>query len=82
MHAVGQRIRALREAQGIGLDIMERRIQVVWPTASKSLLSRMERGKVGISDERLVMIAWALNVDPAELVRGLTPKDITHAAPE
>lgn len=62
--AWGERIRTARHSQGLTLVQLAALAEV-----DQSMLSKIERGLVGTSDETRLRIADALGVDPNELWR-------------
>ncbi len=66
--ALGERIRARREAQGVSQETLAHRCGVHW-----TFLGQVERGQRNLSLHNLLKLAAGLAVDPCELVRGLRP---------
>jgi transcriptional regulator with XRE-family HTH domain len=65
---LGERIRARRESLGLSQEALADRCGVHW-----TFLGQVERGRRNLSLHNLLKIASGLGVDPAELVRGLSP---------
>ncbi len=63
--SVGERLRYVREQQGLSLDRLADKAEV-----SKSFLSGVENGKSGISGERLLKVANVLGASLDYLLRG------------
>ena len=64
---VGQRIRSLREKQGLSQGDLLARIQVLDSNMSQSKLSRIEGQLVPVSDTELFLISQALRVTMNDL---------------
>ena len=67
---LGQRVRSHREALGLSQEAAAHRCGVHW-----TFLGQVERGRRNISLHNLLKLAAGLDVDPCELVRGLTPPE-------
>jgi transcriptional regulator with XRE-family HTH domain len=65
---LGERIRTRRESLGLSQEALADRCGVHW-----TFLGQVERGRRNLSLHNLLKIADGLGVDPAELVRGLSP---------
>jgi transcriptional regulator with XRE-family HTH domain len=65
---LGERIRARRESLGLSQEALADRCSIHW-----TFLGQVERGRRNLSLHNLLKIADGLGVDPAELVRGLSP---------
>ena len=65
LQSVGERLRYVREKQGLSLDRLAEKAEV-----SKSFLSGVENNKSGISGENLLKIANALGASLDYLLRG------------
>ena len=63
--SVGERLRYVREQQGLSLDRLAERAEI-----SKSFLSEVENDKSGISGERLLKVANVLGASLDYLLRG------------
>lgn len=63
--ALGERIRACRDAQNLSQD---RLAKMIGGTSDGSYISRIERGKVSVSVDNLYKIALALNIKVHDLV--------------
>jgi len=62
--ALGQRVRAARDAAGLAQSAVERRAGLVGAT-----IARLERGEgPGLTVPELIRVATALGVEPASLV--------------
>lgn len=66
--ALGERIRAYREALGISQEALADRSGTHW-----TFVGQVERGQRNISLHNLLKLAAGLNVDAGDLVRGLAP---------
>jgi transcriptional regulator with XRE-family HTH domain len=64
--AFGERLRAIREAQGLSLEQLGARTGVHW-----TAIGRLERGKREPRLTTVLRLAEGLGVDPGELVDGL-----------
>jgi transcriptional regulator with XRE-family HTH domain len=67
---LGERIRAHREALGLSQEALAYESGIHW-----TFLGQVERGQRNLNLHNLLKIATGLDVDPAELVRGLSPPD-------
>jgi len=65
---LGARVREYRHEQGWSQEELARRAQLHW-----TFVGQVERGLRNISLHNLLRLAKGLQVDPADLVRGLTP---------
>ncbi|HEX4484297.1 MAG TPA: helix-turn-helix transcriptional regulator [Solirubrobacteraceae bacterium] len=65
---LGERVRAARETLGLSQEALADRCGIHW-----TFLGQVERGRRNLSLHNLLKIADGLGVDPAELVRGLSP---------
>lgn len=63
---LGERIRGRREALGLSQESLAEQSGIHW-----TFLGQVERGRRNLSLHNLLKIAAGLDVDPAELVRGL-----------
>lgn len=61
-------IRQWREHRGLSQDALVARVRERIEDFSKSSLSRMENSKQPYSQPILEALAWALNVEPADLI--------------
>jgi transcriptional regulator with XRE-family HTH domain len=68
--ALGQRVRARREALGLSQEALAHQTGIHW-----TFLGQVERGRRNLSLHNLLKIAAGLGIDPAELVQGLHPPD-------
>lgn len=68
---LGERMTAARVAAGLSASAVARLLDV-----SQPYVTRLETGVAPMSVRRLVQWAAACQVDPAELVQGLTPKAV------
>jgi transcriptional regulator with XRE-family HTH domain len=66
--ALGERVRARREALGLSQEALAHQAGVHW-----TFLGQVERGRRNLSLHNLLKLAAGMGVDPAELVRGLHP---------
>lgn len=66
--ALGERIRAYREALGISQEVLADRSGTHW-----TFVGQVERGQRNVSLHNLLKLAAGLDVDAGDLVRGLTP---------
>ncbi|HEY3866376.1 MAG TPA: helix-turn-helix transcriptional regulator [Solirubrobacteraceae bacterium] len=66
--ALGERVRARREALGLSQEALAHQTGVHW-----TFLGQVERGRRNLSLHNLLKLAAGLGVDPAELVQGLLP---------
>ena len=64
---LGRRVRALREARGWSQEQLGERIGL-----HRTYIGHIERGEVNPSLSNIVLVATGLEVDPAELVKGMT----------
>jgi transcriptional regulator with XRE-family HTH domain len=64
--AFGKRVRLLRQRQGIKQIVLAAALGYS-PTSANSMISKLERGKVNLTLERIFALAEALHVSPAEL---------------
>ena len=64
---LGERVRARRQERGWSLEGLAHRAELDW-----SYLGQIERGRRNLTLVSIVRIADALEVDPAELVGGMT----------
>ena len=63
---LGRRVRALREARGWSQEQLGERIGL-----HRTYIGHIERGEVNPSLSNIVLVATGLEVDPAELVKGM-----------
>jgi transcriptional regulator with XRE-family HTH domain len=63
----GRRVRERRNALGLSQEALAQRCGVHW-----TFLGQVERGQRNLSLHNMLKIARGLDVDPAELVAGLT----------
>lgn len=68
--ALGERVRAQRETQGLSQEALAARSGVHW-----TFLGQVERGRRNLNLHNLLKLAAGLGVDPGELVQGLRPPD-------
>lgn len=66
--AFGERVREQRHALGLSQEALAHRCGIHW-----TFVGQIERGLRNLSLHNLLKVARGLNVDPAELVRGLHP---------
>jgi transcriptional regulator with XRE-family HTH domain len=64
----GQRVRARRNELGLSQEALAERCGVHW-----TFLGQVERGQRNLSLHNILKVARGLRVDPAELVKGLSP---------
>jgi transcriptional regulator with XRE-family HTH domain len=64
---LGQRVRALRTAQGMSQEEFAQRVGI-----DRSYMGVIERGGRNLSLEKVVAIAHALGLTPSELLEGLS----------
>jgi transcriptional regulator with XRE-family HTH domain len=67
---LGERIRAHREELGLSQEALAYESGVHW-----TFLGQVERGQRNLNLHNLLKLAAGLDVDPAELVRGLLPPE-------
>jgi len=65
---LGQRVRARREKLGISQEQLGRDSGLHW-----TFVGQVERGQRNLSFHNLLKLAAGLDVDPAELVKGIRP---------
>jgi transcriptional regulator with XRE-family HTH domain len=65
---LGQRVRARRQELGLSQEALADQTGVHW-----TFLGQVERGQRNINLHNLLKVAAGLEIDPAELVRGLLP---------
>jgi transcriptional regulator with XRE-family HTH domain len=65
---VGERVRDARRHLGLSQEALAEGSELHW-----SYIGQVERGQKNMTLHNLLRIASALDVDPAELVRGLKP---------
>jgi transcriptional regulator with XRE-family HTH domain len=68
--ALGERVRAHREALGLSQEALAYQSRVHW-----TFLGQVERGRRNLNLHNLLKIAAGLKTDPAELVAGLKPPE-------
>jgi transcriptional regulator with XRE-family HTH domain len=68
--ALGERVRARREALGLSQEALAHRSGVHW-----TFLGQVERGRRNLNLHNLLKISAGLGTDPAELVGGLLPPE-------
>jgi transcriptional regulator with XRE-family HTH domain len=66
----GRRVRAARQAKGESLESLAAGGAVHW-----TFVSRVERGQGNVTLRSLLRLAAALDIDPAQLVEGLSAAD-------
>lgn len=64
----GRRVREHRTALGLSQEALAEGTDIHW-----SYLGQVERGQTNLTLHNILKLAQALNVDPSELVAGLTP---------
>jgi transcriptional regulator with XRE-family HTH domain len=64
----GERVRSRRQALGLSQEGLADRCGLHW-----TFLGQVERGRRNISLHNILKVAAGLDLDPCELVRGLTP---------
>jgi transcriptional regulator with XRE-family HTH domain len=64
----GQRVRARRQEIGLSQEVLAELCGL-----HRTYVGSVERGERNISLMNIVRLAWSLEIDPAELVRGLEP---------
>jgi transcriptional regulator with XRE-family HTH domain len=74
---LGRRIRAQREAIGKSQERLADACGLHW-----TFVGQVERGRRNLSFHNLLRLAAGLEIDPAELVRGLAPPPARAAVPE
>lgn len=67
---LGERVRERRHALRLSQEVMADHIGIHW-----TFLGQVERGQRNLNLHNLVKIARGLDVDPADLVRGLWPPE-------
>jgi transcriptional regulator with XRE-family HTH domain len=67
---LGERVRAQRHILGLSQEGLAHECGIHW-----TFLGQVERGRRNISLRNLLKIADGLDIDPAELVRGLTERE-------
>jgi transcriptional regulator with XRE-family HTH domain len=71
---VGENITRARKARGWSLDKLAQKVSIEGKTPVRySTISRLEKGKRGLTLEWVDRIAKALGVDPGELIQGAPP---------
>jgi transcriptional regulator with XRE-family HTH domain len=65
---LGKRIREHRKAQGLSQEALASKSGIHW-----TFIGQVERGRRNLNLHNLLKIARGLDVDPAELIRGLEP---------
>lgn len=65
---LGRRVRALREERGISQEKLAEKAKV-----HRTYVGSLERGERNVALINIVRLAHALEVDPSELVSGMTP---------
>lgn len=65
---LGRRVRALREARGISQEKLAEKAKV-----HRTYVGSLERGERNVALINIVRLAHALEVDPSQLVSGMTP---------
>ena len=73
MGTVGARVREIREAKGLSLEVVAAQINV-----THSTLSRYECGKLKIDAELLPRLGEVMRVDPCEFLRMQAPDDSSY----
>lgn len=68
--AVGERVRAHRQALGLSQEALAHQIGIHW-----TFLGQVERGRRNLSLHNLLKLAQGLGIDPGELVQGLSAPD-------
>lgn len=66
--AFGQRVRARRNELGLSQEALADQCGVHW-----TFLGQVERGQRNLSLHNILKVARGLQLDPADLVRGLKP---------
>lgn len=66
----GQRVRQRRHELGLSQEGLAEGTSLHW-----SFLGRIERGQANLTLLNILRLAQVLRMDPADLVRGLTPPD-------
>jgi transcriptional regulator with XRE-family HTH domain len=69
--ALGERVRANREALGLSQEALAANSDIHW-----TFLGQVERGRRNLSLHNLLKLASGLGIDPAELIQGLQPPNI------
>jgi transcriptional regulator with XRE-family HTH domain len=64
--AFGKQVRMLRKRRGIKQTVLAAALGYS-PTSANSMISKLERGKVNLTLEKIFVLAEALQVSPAEL---------------
>lgn len=67
---IGQRIRDARRALGLSMEDLSELSEVSGTTVGK-----VERGAQSPTSETLVRLTAVLNIEPGEVLRGITPAD-------
>lgn len=73
---LGERVRARRQELGLSQEALADQTGVHW-----TFLGQVERGRRNLNLHNLLKVAAGLQIDPAELVRGLRPPDENGAKP-
>ena len=68
LQVLGSRVRDRRQELGLSQEALGDVSGLHWP-----FVGQVERGRRNLSFHNLLRLAQALQVDPADLVRGLTP---------
>jgi transcriptional regulator with XRE-family HTH domain len=74
--AFGERVRLRRQQLGLSQEALADRCSVHW-----TFLGQVERGQRNISLHNLLKLARGLDVDPGDLVRGLSAPEPHTPAP-
>ena len=67
---LGERIRARREVLGLSQEALADQSNVHW-----TFVGQVERGRRNLNLHNLLKLAAGLEIDPADLVRGLKPPE-------
>ena len=74
--AFGQRVRLRRQQLGLSQEALADRCGVHW-----TFLGQVERGQRNLSLHNLLKLAHGLDIDPGDLVRGLSTPDSSLPKP-
>jgi transcriptional regulator with XRE-family HTH domain len=70
---LGRRVRAIREGRGWSQEQLGERVGL-----HRTYIGHIERGEVNPSLFNIVLVASGLEVDPSELVKGMTAERRNH----
>ena len=70
----GRRVRVLRQQRGLSQERLAELAHV-----HRTYVGSLERGERNVALHNIVRLAWALRVDPGELVAEIKPPDVEQA---